>query len=125
MLILVLVEPADAAADDDAAAKGIFLGEIDAAVLDGFDGGDHAELGEAIQAARGFRVKVRLGVPLHFAAEMDFESTGVELLDRGDAAFAGEQPFPVRLGVRSQGADGSQPRNDDPARHFFSSSFMM
>ena len=35
VLLFEFVEAADAAADDDAAAEGIFLGEVEAAVLDG------------------------------------------------------------------------------------------
>ena len=51
VLLLELVEAADAAADDDAAAVRVFLGEVEAAVLDGVHGGDHGELGEAVQPA--------------------------------------------------------------------------
>ena len=56
---------------------------------------------------------------------MNFECAGVELLDLGDAALAGEQSFPECLRIRAKGADGAQARDDDAPRHFFSNSFMM
>ena len=70
--------------------NGSSLREVEAAVLDGRDGGDQGELGEAVQAAGGLGVEDGLGVEvLDLAAEVDLEGGGVELLDRADAALAG------------------------------------
>src|SRR5207244_1244271 len=49
VLFLKLVQAADAAADDRAAAEGVFPAEIQAAVLDGVDGRHQRELREAVQ----------------------------------------------------------------------------
>ena len=62
VLLFEFVQPADAAADDDAAAEGVFLGEVQAAVLDGFEGGDHGELGEAVEPPDGLGVEELLRV---------------------------------------------------------------
>ena len=45
-----------------AAAERIFACEVDAAVVDGLGGGDHGELGEAVEPADGPGVEHRLGI---------------------------------------------------------------
>ena len=78
VLLFELVEAADAAAEDDAAAERIFLAKVEAAVFDGFDGGDQRELGEAVEAARGLAVEILFGIQvLDFAAEVDLEGASV------------------------------------------------
>ncbi len=90
VLLLEFVQTADAAADDDTAAIGVFLGEIEAAILDCGVRGHQGELSEAVQPIQrplvhdGFRVEV-----FHFATEMDLEGRRVELLDGSDAASSG------------------------------------
>src|SRR5262249_59945897 len=46
VLLLVFGQSANAAADDGAAAVGVFAAKIDAAVLDGLDGRGQGKLGE-------------------------------------------------------------------------------
>ena len=48
--VSISLQSADARSQDHAAAKRIFLGEVDAAVAHGVDAGDHGELREAVDA---------------------------------------------------------------------------
>ncbi len=52
MLLLELIEAADAAAENDAAAERVFPREVDAAVFHGVDGGHESELSETIEPAQ-------------------------------------------------------------------------
>src|SRR5262249_31068980 len=106
VLLLPLVEAADAAAQDGAAAVRVLLREVQAAVLDGGDGRHQGELGEAVEVAGGLAVEDGGGVEvLDLAAELDLEGGGVELLDRRDAAAAGTQPLPESPDVLPEGVD--------------------
>ncbi len=126
MLVLELVEAADAAAEDDAAAVRVFLGEIQTAVGDGLDRGHQGELAESIQMAGDLGLQRRHRVELlHLPAKVDLERGGVELLDRRDAALAREQGLPVARDVRRQRVDRPQTGDDDAPRHFLFSSRSM
>ena len=118
VLGLVFGQPADAAADDGAAAEGILLGDVEAAVFDRFEGGDHGKLGEAIHAADGPSVEEFFGRPvLDFAADLDLEFLGVDLLDIADAALAREEAVPVGGHVGRQRRDGAHAGDDDAPSH--------
>src|SRR5262249_28651256 len=126
VLRLKLVEAADAAADDRAAAVGVFLLEVDGAVLDRFDRRDHRELREAVEVADGLGFKQVFGVEvLDLAADVDLEGGRVELLDNADTAPAGADRLPEPREVVGERVDGAHAGNDDAARHFLASSRSM
>ncbi len=102
MLGFDLVQAADAGAEDHAAAKRIFLREVEAGVAHGVDAGDHGELREAIEPLGILGRDVVAGRPIvDIAAEVDFELRGVEQPDRMNAAFARENPLPKILDLAS------------------------
>jgi len=84
-----LVQAANARSQDHAAAEGIALGEINARVADRVDGGNHCELGEAVDPLRFLRRKVAFRGPVvDFAPEMDAILRGIEAADFVNAALA-------------------------------------
>ena len=67
-----LVQPANAGAENHAAAKGVLRREIEARVADRVDAGDHGKLREAVNAPSVFDRHVIAGRPIvDVAAEMD------------------------------------------------------
>ena len=85
VLGLDLIQPADARADHDAAAEGVFLGEVDARVADRVDAGHHGELGEAVEPLVVTLVDVAFRGPIgieDFAAEPHAVGRGVKSLER-------------------------------------------
>src|SRR5947209_6896254 len=112
MLLLELIETANAAADNDAAAVRIFPAEVQAAVLNRRDRRYQGELSEAIEPAGHLGLESRLGIEvLHLAAEVNLEGGGVELFDAADAAPAGAERAPEFLDVRGEGVDRPQSRD--------------
>src|SRR5262249_7969573 len=78
-LLFVFAESADAAATDDAGARGVFLGQVQAAVLDRLHRRNQRELRKAIEASRGAGVErfLRLEVA-HLSAELDLVLRDIE-----------------------------------------------
>src|SRR5262245_31331175 len=106
MLLLEFVQPADAAADDDAAAVGILFREIESAVLNGGVRGHHGKLSETVQPMYLLFVYQRFGVEvLYLAAEVDLEFRGVELFDGSDTALACQQRGPEARNLATQRVD--------------------
>ena len=62
----------------------------------------------SLASSDGFRVEV-----LDLAAEVDLEGGGVELLDRADAAPAGQQRLPERRHVHGERVDRPHAGDDD------------
>src|SRR5690606_38807349 len=91
--VLDRLDPADPRADDDAAALGVFLGEVDAGVGDGLDGRGEAELGDAVEAAGLAVLDLGGGIPpLDLAGDGDVPLAGVAV-ELG--AFDGPDPAPA------------------------------
>ena len=103
VLLFDRFDAADAAADEHAAAVAVFLGEVDARVLDRVHRGGHAELAEAVEPL-GFR---RSPVSLSYSspyfsdvevgalpAEADGVFADVPAGDRSDAALARHRACP-------------------------------
>ncbi len=89
VLFFELIQSADAAADDDAAAVGIFFREIDTTVRDGGVRGHQSKLSKTVQPMDFLFVDQRFRVEVFdFAAKVDLECSGVELFDGSDAAFS-------------------------------------
>src|SRR5207248_10361530 len=114
VLLLILVEPANPAAEDDATAIRVFARKIEAAVLYRGHRGHQGELREAIQPARDLAIQNRLGLEvLHFAGKLDFEAGSVDLLDRTDAAPAGAKCAPELLDIHSERVHRAQAGDDN------------
>ena len=100
MLLLKLVEPADAGPDNRARPVRIFLAKIEAAVLDRADRCHQGKLGEAVQMAGDLGIQHCLGIEvLDLASKMHLEGRGVELLDQADAVPAGAERLPELLDI--------------------------
>ena len=111
---------ADAAADQNAAAIGVFLGKIDGGIFHGLRRGGNAELAEAIKPARLARVDAVFGdVKLRaFAAEAHRIFAGVPAGDGLDAALAGAEIFPQLVnGLAERGDNSKSCDNDAAANH--------
>src|SRR5262245_56378566 len=116
VLLFELVQSTDAAAENDPAAEGIFLGKVETAVLDCCDGRDERELRETVQPARGLRLDDVFGAEaLHLAAEVNAEVFRIELFDPADPASAGAKGAPERLQVARQRVHRPHPGDDDAA----------
>jgi hypothetical protein len=111
-------DAADAGADDDAAALGIPLGEVDARVVDGLDGGGDAELAEPVDAF-GFAVLDGLDgvevLDLTGDADVPLVAELGELVarDGADAGSAFAHAFPGGPGVQAEVGDRAHPGDDD------------
>src|SRR5207237_9105239 len=104
-----LSQAAAGAAGDDARAVRVFLAEVDAAVLDGLNGGDQGKLREAVEMADDLGVEVRFRVEvLDLAAKMNLERRSIDLLDRANAVAAGADCAPELLDIGGQGVDRAQ-----------------
>ena len=126
VLFFKLIQAADAAAGDDAATVRVFLAEVDAAVLDGLDGGDQGKLREAVEVAGDLGVEVRFRVEvLDLAAKMNLERRSIDLLDRANAVAAGADCAPELLDIGGQGVDRSHSGDNNAPGHFLSSSRWM
>src|SRR5205823_6579763 len=89
VLLFVLADAADAAADEDSRALRIFLAEVEPAVLHSLDGGGQAELGEAIQAPSQLSIQHFIGIEVaHLAREGNLPVGHVKQIDAADAALA-------------------------------------
>ena len=90
-------DAADAGAEVHADALGVGLRDFQPRILDGLDAGGHAELDEAVHAARFlFGNAERGGIEiLDLAGDGGGKAGGIELRDAADAAFAGEDVAPV------------------------------
>jgi hypothetical protein len=123
VLLLQLVEPADAAGDDGAAAVLVLLGEVDPAVLPRLHGGGDGDVDERVGAADLLGVEPVGGIEiLHLPAEPDLHPVGGELREEGDAALSGEAAFPERGNVVAERSDNTESGDDNPVlRHFCSS----
>ena len=80
-----------------AAAERVFLGEVEAAVLDGLGGGDHGELGEAVEPAGrpGRRGTGSGSKSLTSPPNLTLKAVVSNCVIGRDAALAGEQALPV------------------------------
>ena len=117
VLILERLQPADAAADDDAEALAIRLLDIDAAVCHRHLRGGHRELREAVGAPDVLRVIeeiLRLEIA-HLAGEPAVVAGGVERIEQADAADAVLQVLPEGREVVADGRDDAKPGDDNSA----------
>ena len=101
-----LVQAADAAADDHAAAEGIFLGEIEARILHRLPAGDHRKLREPVEPLDLFLLGEAVGLGdeggrpvfrspvVHVAAELHLEAVGIENAQRMNAALPSQEALP-------------------------------
>ena len=115
VLLLNRFEPADAAADDDAALAGILDGEVDPRIGDGAHRSGNRELGESVHPL-GVAVidAVLRGIERGaLAAEVHGEGGGVPPLNRPDAAAAGPQRVDQFIYAVTQRRDETHAGDDD------------
>src|SRR5215469_12307071 len=118
MLRLDLVQPADARTKNDPATEGVFLGEVEARVLDRVDGRHERELREAVDALGIAQRNVAFGRPIaHFAAKLHLEVRGVEGRDRPDAALAAVDSLPKVFDLTAERGDDAEAGYDDSSLH--------
>src|SRR5262249_23562797 len=96
VLLLERFDSADAAADHDAAARDVFLGEIQARVLYRTDGRRHPELSEAVEPLGFARVNAVSGdIEIRaFSPETNGILARVPSSDHRNAALAGAEILP-------------------------------
>ena len=89
MGFLELIQPAHAAAQDHAAAMGVFPVEVESRVAHREGRSHHRELREAVVPLLFLGIEERMRIEvLDFAGEVGLEARGVESLDGADAAAA-------------------------------------
>jgi hypothetical protein len=89
MLDFDCLESANARAQDDGAAGGVFLGEIQTGIFDGIDAAGEGVLHEAIEFFHFFGFEIAIHAKIRdFAADPRTKLRGIETLDHADAAFA-------------------------------------
>src|SRR5690606_12176092 len=118
-LLFKRFDPADAAADDDAAAERVFAAEVQARILDGGMAGRQAELPEAIDAL-GFAGIDAVPGDVEggaLAADARGHPAGIPAGDRTDPALAGAQVFPQLIAALAQRGDAANSGNDDTTLH--------
>ena len=98
-LVFNLMQPADAAAENDAAAVRVLLAKVDAGIFHRGMAGDHGELAEAVHPLDLLAVLKSagplFGIPVaDVSAELDPEHLGVDGRQRVNAALARAQELP-------------------------------
>ena len=119
MLLLDLVQPADATANDHTTTVRIRLfREVDAALPDGFLRGRERELAKTVQTTSFLSLKVVFWLEVFdLTAEVHLEVGAVEPLQSAHPTFAGAQPLPKLRKITPESGDHRHPCHDDTSGH--------
>ena len=113
--VLQLVDAADARAEDDGRARGVFLLHVDAGLGHGLVGRHDGILDEALETARlllGQPVLGRVEI-MHLARYMHIEIIVIEVRNGANAAALAHDRIPQRIHADAGGRDRAHAGDDD------------